>query len=65
VQGWLELGEIFAGSSMFSDVKLTLGVLNLFDKEPPFALAGLSAGYDISQANLKQRFGYLRLSKSF
>ncbi len=65
LQGWLELGVVLGENSLFSQTKLTVGMLNLFDKAPDFAEAGFSAGYDISQADMKQRFTYLRLSKSF
>jgi iron complex outermembrane receptor protein len=65
VQASLELEALFNGSSLFSQAKLTAGVLNLFDKDPDFAEAGFVAGYDLTQADMTQRFTYLRLSKSF
>jgi iron complex outermembrane receptor protein len=65
LQASLELGAVFGESSLFSQAKLTAGVLNLFDKAPDFAEAGFAAGYDLSQADMTQRFTYLRLSKSF
>lgn len=65
LQGWLELGVVLGEHSPFRQTKLTVGMLNLFDEAPDFAEAGFSAGYDITQADMKQRFTYLRLSKSF
>ncbi len=44
---------------------LQLGVSNLFDEPPPFAEVGSPFGYDSSQGDLRQRFGYLNLSKRF
>ena len=41
------------------------GALNLFDAQPPFAEVGFLAGYDGSQADLRQRFWYLKLAKKF
>lgn len=64
VQAWLSLDQVFA-PSLFDDFKLTVGALNLFDEDVDFANVGLGLGYDISQADLKQRFAYLRVTKSF
>jgi iron complex outermembrane receptor protein len=64
-QASFELGSIFGEHSTWSGVKLTAGVSNLFDKEPEFAEVGREQGYDPSQGDLRQRFGYIRLSKRF
>ncbi|WP_129777128.1 TonB-dependent receptor [Peristeroidobacter soli] len=64
MQAWLELGGLF-GPACFNDLKITAGALNLFDEKVDFANAGLMYGFDISQADLKQRFTYLRIAKSF
>ncbi|HEY4213687.1 MAG TPA: TonB-dependent receptor [Steroidobacteraceae bacterium] len=49
-----------------SGFKLALGVSNVFDEEPPFALMGGSSnGYDLSQGDLRQRFAYVNVSKRF
>lgn len=53
------------GSFWTQGVRVTAGASNLFDKTPRFAEIGLSSGYDLSQGDLRQRFGYLKLSKSF
>ncbi|HEY6645121.1 TonB-dependent receptor [Povalibacter sp.] len=44
---------------------LQAGVSNLFDEEPPFSEIGTPLGFDLSQGDLRQRFGYLNLSKRF
>ncbi len=60
----LAAGAVFGGG--WSDgLKLTLGVVNLFDKAPPFAELFYSLGYDLSQGDLRQRFGYLRAAYEF
>lgn len=64
VQTWIDLDRVF-GSSFFERTKLTAGSLNLFDHDVDFANVGLSFGFDVSQADLKQRFTYIRLTKSF
>ena len=64
-QASVELGSVLGESSALSGTKLTAGISNLFDKEPGFAEAGYAEGYDPTQGDLRQRFGYLRLSKRF
>ena len=44
---------------------LQVGVSNLFDEAPPFAEVGSPFGFDMSQGDLRQRFGYVNLSKRF
>lgn len=64
IQAWLELGWLF--DPAFCDgLKVTAGALNLMDEAVDFANAGLVFGFDVSQADLKQRFAYLRITKSF
>ncbi|MDT9600107.1 TonB-dependent receptor [Sphingosinicella rhizophila] len=46
------------------DVDLRVGVFNLFNKAPPFSEV-TTEGYDYTQADLRQRFVYLKLSKPF
>jgi len=46
-------------------LKLTVGALNLLDEDVPFANVGLGLGFDPSQADLRKRFAYLRLTRSF
>jgi iron complex outermembrane recepter protein len=64
MQTWLEVGRLF-GPTLFSGLKVTAGASNLFDEDVDFANAGLAFGYDVSQADMKQRFVYLRITKSF
>jgi iron complex outermembrane receptor protein len=64
MQVWMALGRVF-GPSAFDGLNVTAGVQNLFNREVDFANAGLHLGYDVSQANLKQRFTYLRVTKAF
>jgi outer membrane receptor protein involved in Fe transport len=54
-----------ADASWLRGLKLTLGVSNLFDEEPRFAEIGSSSGFDLSQGDLRQRFGYINLTKRF
>lgn len=64
MQAWLELGRLF-DSDLLDNLKLTAGVLNLFDEKVDFANVGLNLGFDITQADLKQRFAYLRITRTF
>jgi iron complex outermembrane receptor protein len=64
MQVWLELDRLF-DPGFFNGMRITAGASNLFDEDVDFANAGLTFGYDVSQADLRQRFTYLRLTKSF
>lgn len=64
MQAWFEPERLF-GPACCDGLKVTVGALNLLDEEVDFANAGLRFGFDISQADLKQRFAYLRITKSF
>jgi iron complex outermembrane receptor protein len=64
MQAWLELGRMF-DPGVFDGLKITAGALNVFDREVDFANAGSFLGYDVSQANLRQRFAYVRITKAF
>lgn len=46
-------------------VKISAGVVNVTDEAPPFSEVGGSLGYDSSQGDLRQRFGYMTISKRF
>lgn len=59
----LAAGEVFG--EWADGFKLTFGAVNLLDEAPPFAEIFYSLGYDLSQGDLRQRFGYLRLSYEF
>lgn len=61
LQAWIALG----GIDLLEGSTLTLGARNLFDRQPAFANAGASAGYDMSQGTLTGRFLYVRLGKRF
>lgn len=64
LQTWVKLDQVF-GSRAFDELKVTGGVLNLFDKEADFANVGRFFGYDPSIAKLQQRFAYVRIAKGF
>jgi iron complex outermembrane recepter protein len=65
MQASLDFDQFFGAAGGWADgFRLRLGVQNLFDEDPPFSeVAGI--GLDPSQADLRQRFGYMMLSKSF
>lgn len=66
LQGALELNKLLGQNSTgLPALKLTAGMSNLLDDAPPFSEVGFDAGYDFSQADLWQRFGYLRISAQF
>jgi iron complex outermembrane recepter protein len=62
VQLTADVGELVG---QLPGVTVTVGVSNVFDSEPPFALLGQNIGFDPTQGDLRKRFGYLRLSKEF
>lgn len=64
-QASLRVGELLPTTSLLSEVELTVGAKNMFDKKPHFAEAGWEYGYDLTQVDLTQRFWYLRLAKAF
>jgi iron complex outermembrane receptor protein len=64
MQAWLELERVLR-TAFFDDLKITAGALNLFDEDVDFANAGFTFGFDASQADLRQRFAYLRITKGF
>ena len=51
----------------FKKVKLTLGVKNLFDRDPPYTNygGGFVGAYDLSYTDVRGRFVYLTASYSF
>lgn len=62
VQGAIDFAT--APSTWLQGLQLSAGVLNAFDAAPRFT-ATTVAGYDPSQGDLRQRFGYISLTKSF
>jgi iron complex outermembrane receptor protein len=53
----------------FKNTKLTLGMRNIFDKDPPYSNVGgavyFQAGYDASYADIRGRLIYAKLGYSF
>jgi iron complex outermembrane recepter protein len=58
------LGEVFRTQSWLQGFTIRAGVKNIADEEPPFSTV-TGQGYDPSQADLRQRFAYMTLSKAF
>ena len=61
----VDLGEAVGRRSPWDGCEIRAGVFNLLDTEPPFAEVALFAGYDITQADLRQRFAYVKIAKRF
>lgn len=61
----LDVGKLLRGSALLRGVELTAGALNALDQQPHFAEVDGLQGYDTSQGDLKGRFWYLRLGKTF
>lgn len=65
VQASFAMDELVGSSLLSDDLKLQLGVKNVFNELAPFSDVGFSMGFDSSQGDLIGRFSYLRLSKGF
>jgi outer membrane receptor protein involved in Fe transport len=65
LQAAVDLGKMDSGRAFLRGVQLTAGASNLFDQQPEFAEVGGPQGYDMSQGDLKGRFWYVRLGKTF
>lgn len=65
LQAAVSMGELFDAASSWTDgITIRAGVINVFDEEPNFSeISG--AGFDFSQVDTRQRFGYVSVSKSF
>ena len=61
----LDLGERAGERSPWNGFEIRAGAFNLFNAEPPFAEVGVLAGFDTTQAELRQRFAYLKVAKTF
>jgi outer membrane receptor protein involved in Fe transport len=61
----VDLGQLLEGSALLRGLKFTGGALNALNQEPHFAEVNAIQGYDTSQGDLKGRFWYLRLGKTF
>jgi outer membrane receptor protein involved in Fe transport len=45
--------------------KITAGVINAFDRNPPTVLGAFNDNYDTSLYSIRNRFWYVALSKKF
>jgi iron complex outermembrane receptor protein len=61
----LDFGKLMGDSPLLRGVEFSAGALNVFDELPDFAEVNGVQGYDTSQGDLKGRFWYMRLGKSF
>jgi iron complex outermembrane receptor protein len=61
----LDCGKLLGDSPLLRGVEFSAGALNVFDELPHFAEVNGAQGYDTSQGDLKGRFWYLRLGKTF
>ena len=61
----LDFGKLMGDSRLLRGVDFSAGALNVFNQLPDFAEVNGVQGYDTSQGDLKGRFWYLRLGKSF
>jgi iron complex outermembrane recepter protein len=61
----LDLGQLLEGSALLHGLKFTGGAMNALNQEPHFAEVNGIQGYDTSQGDLKGRFWYVRLGKTF
>ena len=61
----LDVGKLMDGLQLLTGLELSVGALNVLDKLPHFAQVNGLQGYDTSQGDLKGRFLYVRLGKSF
>jgi iron complex outermembrane receptor protein len=65
LQATLDFETAFNAGVWTRGLNLRLGVLNLTDEDAPFALVSGPAGYDTSQGDLRRRFSYVMLQKTF
>jgi iron complex outermembrane receptor protein len=65
VQAALDLGEWGSRWDWLEGLVIRAGAVNVFDEEPDFSEVAGVAGYDSSQGDVRQRFGYLSISKTF
>ena len=61
----VDLGKLMDGAALMRGVEFTAGAINVLGQEPHFAEVNGIQGYDTSQGDLKGRFWYLRLGKTF
>jgi iron complex outermembrane recepter protein len=65
MQAAVDLGEWRSRWGWLDGLVIRAGVVNAFDEEPKFAEVAGSSGFDSSQGDVRQRFGYVSLSKAF
>jgi iron complex outermembrane recepter protein len=65
LQASVELGRLNPSFGLLQGFQLTAGASNVFDQQPHFAEVTGVKGYDMSQGDLKGRFWYVRLGKTF
>lgn len=65
LQASIDLGKLDRSRGFLRGFELTGGASNLFDQQPDFAEVNGIQGYDTSQGDLKGRFWYVRLGKTF
>jgi iron complex outermembrane receptor protein len=63
VAGTVETGTFW--QRMLWGTKVTAGVVNAFDRNPPTVLAAFNDNYDTSLYSIRNRFWYVALSKKF
>jgi iron complex outermembrane recepter protein len=54
-----------ARSNLTDGLSLRAGVINLFDEKTPFSSVAFRNGFDSTQADIRGRFAYMRVAKSF
>lgn len=65
LQATVDLGRLDPRLGLLQGCQVTAGASNLFDQQPHFAEVAGVQGYDMSQGDLKGRFWYVRLGKTF
>jgi iron complex outermembrane recepter protein len=66
VQASVDLGAFDPSSGAWlKGLRVTAGLVNATDEEPNYSDVAYVAGYDPSIGDLRQRFGYVRLTKDF
>jgi iron complex outermembrane receptor protein len=65
MQALLDIGKVIGDAPWSNRLSVRVGVNNLFDSAPPFSLSNGVTGYDLSQADIRGRFLYVALTKSF
>jgi iron complex outermembrane receptor protein len=63
VAGGVETGPLWR--RMLGGTKVTAGVVNAFDRNPPTVLGAFNDNYDTSLYSIRNRFWYVALSKKF